>query len=314
MPRNPNGNNNSRNQRRRHQESLNRFKKTVGDILGDTIRKPISAKLGYQDSSGTTQLVIPSDRTDQPNRYYFHEAGGNSFQGEAWLQPGALFEWQIRYNAPIRIQKDPLTGEWQIIGIDSRYAAQFFNEVTEDDGALIPYNKLAPGLLTSTDPESMKARVLSGAYKFGGNDEWKYVETQNTVDWSVSPYSSNVPTAPLTAKWVLVQLNYDTGLLEYKYGTTVPSSMTPIQVYNLDVAGTQGTYLPTADDRYFRCGYIKLVTGMTKISRFGHIWAVQEYLNAGGDGNVLDRIVTTSTGDIVVDSQTGNVVYTMIQT
>lgn len=286
-------------------KDLENFKQALRVIIGDSIRKPISARLGHQDSAGVIYIKVPAERTDQPSKYYFHEAGGTSFQGEAFLQPGALASWQIRYNAPIRVKKDPLSGEWEIIGIDARYAAQFFNETAEDDNLIFGYSNIAPGLLTQTEPTSMKAKVLAGAYRYANT--WRYYETQDTVDWSVSPYSSNIPTTNNKAKFVLVQLSFSDGSLSYKYGSEIPGSLTNKQAYTLNLNAGDDSILPALDEGYFRCGYIKLIRGMTKITSSGNIWAIQDYLtNGAAPGNILDKILVAD-GDVMTSD--GFVMY-----
>ncbi len=271
---------------RKEREQSARFKAALIEAFGDAIRRPTSARLGYEDSQGSRFVQVPTDRTGEPEKYYFHEAGGTSFQGEAFLQPGALQSWQIRYGTPIKIRKDPVNGEWEIIGLDTRYAAQFFKGTAQDDGVFVPYNKLAPGMLTQTNPSSMKAQVLSGAYRIG--NEWKFVETQETIDWSIAPNNSNVPTNNTKARLALVQLNFTTKALSYKYGDEFPSSLTNEQVFSLDEAGVNHPYLPATDDGHFRCGYIRLVSGMQRITRGAHIWNVQDYLTLSSETNLAE--------------------------
>ena len=292
------------------QDEIRRFKDALGNAFGETIKKPFAAKLGFQNADGERFIEVPSNRTDQPNKFYFHEAGGTSYQGEAFMQPGALKDWQIMFGTPIRIKRDPLSKEWEITALDSRYAQQFFDGVTQDDTAVYGYNKLAPGLLTTTIPISMQAKVLFGAYRLG--DVFKYVPTITTIDWSVSPYNTNIPTSPLQARLVLVQVNYDDGILEYKYGDTFPSPLSFSQIITLDA--NTGTYIPQADAGKFRAGFIRLNYGIIEIKR-DNIIPLQEYLaiqspNAGQ--NALDTIITWG-GDVVVDSISGSVVYTRIE-
>lgn len=291
---------------KKDREQLERFKKQWMQIIGDSFRNPVSARLGYQDDTGATLLRVPSDRTDQPSKYYFHEAGGTSFQGEAFLQPGALAATQIRFGAPIRLQKDPLSSEWEIIGIDSRYAAQFFAGVSENTNIIYPYPNLAPGLLTQTDPPSMAAKVLAGSYR-SGND-WKYVNTQQTVDWSVAPYDAYVPTTNTMARYVLVQVKFLDGSLVYTYGDEIPISLSNLQAYTLNESRGDDSIFPPPLTDHTMSGFVRLVRGMTRITSADHIWALQEYLggSGGGDTSVLDRIVCSG-GEVVVSG--GNVVY-----
>jgi len=287
-------------------DDLNRFKRSLDDVLGDAIRKPFSARLGYMDENGQVHVQVPTDRSDLPNRYYFHEAGGTGYQGEANMQPGALASWQIRYNTPIRVRKDALSGEWEIIQLDSRFAQQFFDGVTQEDEVIYYYEKLAPGLLTATFPPSMKAKVIQGAYRL--NDVFKYINTMQTVDWGIAPHNAQVPIANLRSRYVLVQVNFETEQLEYKYGEIFPSQLSFSQVLTLD--SQTGDYVPHADNGCFRTGYVQLTHGMSEITR-RNVIPLQEYLALGGgngDGSNLDNIVTAN-GEVVVDPLTGNVVY-----
>lgn len=297
-----------RQDRRKDQQQLQKFREAMTQTLGDAIRKPVSALLGYQDDQGQILVQVPDNRSDQPNRYYFHEAGGTSFQGEAWLQPGALASWQIRYNMPIRIRRDPLSGEWEIIGVDSRYASQFLDGVTEEDEKLYFYEQLAPGLLTATTPRSMAAKVLPAAYRLG--DNFKYFKTQTTIDWSVPPNDLEVPSLNVRARYVLVQVDFINETLTYKYGDEFPAGYSFRQVLNLD-NGTNA-YIPEPDPDNFMAGFVVLTGGMTQIER-NSIVPLQQYLSMtsiDSTAGVLDNIVTAD-GDVVVDPVSGNVVYAL---
>jgi hypothetical protein len=287
-------------------DEIKNFSDALKNVIGDNIRKPITARLGFKDTNGSIYIKVPPERTDQPNKYYFHEAGGNSFQGIAFLQPGALKDWQIRYGTPIRVRKDPISKEWEIFALDMRYAEQFFDNVTQDDLIVYDYSKLSPGLLTTTEPNSMKAKVLAGAYRLG--EELVYIETKNTVDWSESPYINEIPSNPQKAKYVLVQINFNTKLIEYKYGNEFPSQLSFTQVDALD-DNTQ-TYIPKPDSGKFRAGYIKLNYGINVIKRT-NIIPLQEYLSIQSPDagqSALDTVITWD-GNVVVDGVTGNLIY-----
>lgn len=296
----------NREEKRKDEEQLQKFRDALTQTLGDAIRKPMSARLGYQDENGEIFVQVPDTRSDQPNRYYFHEAGGTPFQGEAWLQPGAMSAWQIRYNMPVRIRRDPLTGEWEIIGIDSRFAQQWLDGVTEEDETIYFYEKLAPGLLTATTPNTMTAKVLPAAYRLG--DDFKYLGPFTTVDWGVAPDDANVPTNVTRSRYALVQVDFANETLSYKYGDLFPKGYSFRQVVALD-AGT-GDYLPDPDPDHFMSGYVELSGGLTVIQR-RNIVPLQQYLtlvSVADNAAFLDSIVTAD-GDVVVDPDTGNIVY-----
>ncbi len=297
-------------EQRQFEEQNRRWADGLRQTIGDSWRKPIAARLGYQAEDGVTYVPVESERTDEAFKYYFSEAGGTSFQGEAFLLSGALEKWQIVYGAPILIRRNVLNSEWEITGIDSRWAAQFFDGVDQDDGVIITYPKVGMGLLTQASPPSMKALVLSGAYRYG--QVTRIYETQSTVDWGVAPYNSYVPAINLKQRYVLVQIDFATGLLGYKYGSEIASAVTPMQAYQANIALGDDSILPAVDSGYFRSGYVRLTKGMTRITK-ANLWPLQDYLILGGSGpnevaNVLDKIVTSG-GEVVVDSLTGNVVY-----
>lgn len=276
------------------------FKSRMKDILGDTMRKPISARLGYIDDEGQEYLDVPTTIADQPSQYYFSNAGGQAFVGQAYLQDGAIAEWQLRVGAPIRVKKDVINDTWEIIGLDVIYSAEYFDGVDQESVTLIPLRRFAPGLLTSTIPYSMRAIVIGGAYDVG--DEFRYVNTLETVDWSTSPYSANVPDVGL-AVFVLVQIDVNNGVLEYKYGSEMPASTTFEQAYNFQISNSLTGILPEKDVGRFRCGYVKLAGGMTAIDRRKNIWSIQQVLGSSSTGDDLadtlfPRIVTD--GDNVV--------------
>lgn len=294
-------------------ERTRRFKDAMRRTIGYSIQKEQPKRLGFQDSEGSTLLLVPAGRRDQPDQYYFHEAGGTGYQGQAFLQPGALEDWQIRYGTPILIKRNAVSGEWEITGLDTRYAAQFFNDVDVDSRLIVTYENIAPGLLTSTDPNSMQARVLSGSYRSGAQK--KFFETQLTVNWGEAPANSNLPQTSSTSRYTLVQLDFETGGLSYKYGNNFPSTLSRGQIFNINQEEGNNLYFPQPDTDFFACGYIRLSTKQIQISR-QDIWPLQDYLSLGGAGSpnvatdVLNRIITKkSDGHVLTSKITGNVIY-----
>lgn len=294
---------------REFDDQNNRFEGALRKSIGNVWKKPVPAKLGYQDEAGQTHVQVEEDRTDQPSKYYFSEAGGQSKQGEAFLAANALEKWQIKFGAPILVRKHILTNEWEITGVDSKWAAQFFEGSDEDDGVTISYPKLSPGLLTQTNPPSMRCLVLEGSY--GTGLIRRIHETQSTVDWSQTPYNAFVPTINLRQRYVLIQINILTGELGYKYGTELVSSVTPMQAYKLNLAIGDDSILPALDEGFMRSGFVRLVKGMSRITK-ANIWPLQDYLIMGNTTadikSSLDDIVTSCDYGIVVDNS-GNVIY-----
>ncbi len=296
---------------REFEEQNNRFDGALRHVVGNVWKKPVPARLGYQDETGEIHVEVETERTDQPFKYYFSEAGGQSKQGEAFLAANALEKWQIKFGAPILVRKHVLTDEWEITGVDSKWAAQFFEGSEQDDGVIISYPKLSPGLLTQTNPPSMRCLILEGSYGIGAVR--RIYETQSTVDWSQTPYNANIPVINLRQKYVLIQIDFLTGVLDYKYGAEINSSITPIQAYKQNLALGDDSILPALDTGYFRCGYVRLIKGMTRITK-ANIWPLQDYLVIGSgltDAYIAIDSIVTSEGEVVVDSITGNVVYYM---
>lgn len=278
------------------EKQLRQFETDMSSALGDAIRKPVPAKLGYIDSNGNTLIKVPAEIRDEPNLYYFSQAGGQSFVGQAFLQEGAMEKWQIRYGAPIRVRKDPISGVWEIIGLDARYAAQFFAGIVPEEILIVNLDQMSPGLLAPDSPVSMRARVLKAPYDNG--NEWKFINTQQTQDFTGN---INIPTNPATAKYALVQLDFDTETLSYKYGDEIVANLTFEQVYSIQKTNGNDQYLPDKDAGMFRVGYIKLVSGMTSITR-NNIWTLQSYISTGG-GSAVENIVIDDDGVVVDDNE-----------
>ncbi len=276
------------------------FRNELRQTLGDTIRKPVNAILGYVDANNQSRVKVPAENADQPNLYYFTQVGGQSFVGQAYMREGLIPKQQIRYGTPIRVKKDVLNGAWEIIGLDVVYAAEFLDGIDEEDVSIIPLRRFEPGLLTPTVPTSMKAQVLAGYYDVG--DDMVYIPTLTTVDWGSSPHNANMPPTG-KAKFVLVEVDPSDSKLYYKYGINIPVGLTFEQAYFQQYEAGITTILPPKTKGRFRSGYIKLVNGMAKITRNANILAAQQILgsSSGGDvtESVLSRIVTDGV-DVVV--------------
>lgn len=283
-------------------KQLQQFEEQLVDLFGDVIRKPIFAKLGYQDENGTKFIKVPEADTDLPRQYYFRESGGQSFVGQAYLQDGALEKWQIKYNAPIRVRKDPLTGDWEIIGIDARYASEFFENPDSNNFEYVDIDQINASLLRETNPVSMKVILSPTAWTY--DVRWKYTGVLTTADFSQSPQSAQIPTDPSKVRYALVQFNFDAVSLSYKYGKLISSSLSHEQAYEIQLSsGIQDIFLPP-DVGYFRCGYIRLNNGMTAITNTKHIWSVQEFVTKTHYTDILTASgeVVTCNGEVVTRS------------
>lgn len=288
------------------EKDLEMFKARLGVAFGNTIRKPLPARLGTVLSSGEKVIRVPNVYTDEPNMFYFHEAGGQSFQGQAQLTT-EIPEDKLVYGVPIRIQKDILTGTWEITGLDTRLASQYFKDVPRQNIAFYGYENLAIGLLTETTPQSSRALVTGASYNIG--DEWKYISAQETIDWSVSPYSSERP-ASNKQRFVMVAMDFDNEILVYKYGSEIDITVTYNQALITDNSNGNHDILPIPDNiRQFRVGYIRLLSSKATLERFVDIFPLQDYLSKidNSTPNTDWSKLVTANGEVVV-SNDGDVV------
>lgn len=292
-------------------DRLSQFKAGLRSAVGDAIRKPVPARLGYINAAGDVIVKVPDENTDSPDQYFFSEAGGQSLVGQAYLQPGIIAEWQLRYGTPIRIQKDPIADIWNIVGLDIQYAAEYFKNTDPEQIGIVPLRRFEPGLLTSTNPRSMRVRVSAAVYDVGTN--WYYWGALTSINFADQP---EMPTSGF-GRFVLVQVLYETGELSYKYGDLIPASVTFDTAYQQQVASGNDNLLPMRDDNAFRAGYVKLIGDQDAIDRTRHIWSMQEVLSKGSGATnedkakILSSIVTAKQeGGGVVISSSGNVIYT----
>lgn len=285
----------------------------VVDAFGVSIKDPIPVALGREAADGTYELLVPSADTDEPNAYYFHELDGMPpFQGYASNSGQTpLDEKYILYGMPIYIRPDPLIqNQWVIAGPISAFASQFTAGVDLEPPVPVYQAQIVSGLLTTTDPPSMRARVMGGPYTENG--VFYYIDTQQTVDFSASPTDTSstaidVPTTNGEAIYVLVQMDVASGgTLSYKQGSAVSADAAFETIYAAD-AGT-GTYMPQPDADRWRCGYIKLAYGMTAIQSQANIWAVQEILTHSGSGGTGTTPIDLGDTDLTVADNTQIVV------
>lgn len=282
---------------------LMKFAAGLENVLGINLRKPMLASLGKRLEDGSTLVFVPEDEADEQGMVYFHNFGdetGQTWAAQAFMEIGTLTAKQTRYGMPIRVRIDPITKRWVVIEPDPYYGPKYLAGV-EETRPLVELQDIVPGLLTTTMPTSMKARVLGGPYSSG--DDWKFFQTKQTIDFTTAKNAVAVG----QMQFALVQIEFATGTLGYLYGTTtVPNTLTVEQAY-LDVDQGTGTVFPDPTTGYFRCGYIGLFKSMTKIER-RNIWAVHEILSkGGGSGAGISDIVTicgevlVSNGDVVIN-------------
>lgn len=254
----------------------------VRGAVGRSIEDPTPVYLGYLDASGAALVKIADPAADEIGLVYYTESYSEDLSeahsvGRAYNTGiGALSDDELVFGAPIYIRRDSESGDWHVAGKRPRAAAGFIGtqgKRIEYPGVIVPQT----GLLDSLQPETMQAVVYGAPYTLDGDFKWidtLYVDDQ----------TGNIPGTDGQANYVLVEVDFTNEILTYVVGSTCDASLTHLQAWAID-AGT-GTIFPQADQTKFRAGYIKLVSGMTAITR-SLIWAVQEIItktSAGGGG------------------------------
>jgi hypothetical protein len=125
----------------------------------------------------------------------------------------------------------------------------------------------------------MQVMLLGAIYDV--DDVGYRVPDQLSANFSTSPVdvdtvAIDIPTAPMTAIGVCIQIDPTTNAISYKQGAAFPATLTHKQAFD---AG----YYPQRDTDQRRITWLRLVTGMTAIS-YEHLYNAPELLNGGGGG------------------------------
>lgn len=294
---------------RKFRKRTQQFKKELTTILGNTVRKPKSVRLGTVDSNGSYLVKVPDNIADEPNEYYFHEVGATSFRGKATLKIENVPHNYLRYGAPIRIQRDILTNRWEIIGLDTTLFNKYFENVALEEVSLFSYENIAIGLVRATTPASLQVVITSGSYATGTT--WKYIETLFSVDWGQAPDNANVPSTSGRQRFVLLSIDPELETIVYNYGNEHDIGLSALGALQIDKGNGNHDLMPIpADTNYFRSGYVRLYNGMTQIISTD-ILPLQDFLGGGGGAlqTEIDNIVVAD-GEVVTAG--GNVVIVIV--
>lgn len=269
--------------------------------FGESITDPVPVRLGSEDEDGNQLLRVPDTDTDSPNMFYFSELPNmQEFRGWAVnAGPAAIQEQFLRFGTPVYIKRDVNTRLWLLHGLVPDLGSEFNMGVDTNIPSPVRLSQILNGLLDETDPPSMTARVYAGAYTVG--DTFYYWETQGT-----SSMTSHVPATNGKARYRLAQLAPTTGVLSYINGAEFDAILTHQQVWALD--GGAGTYLPQVTAGNFRCGYAKLISGMTAIRRVANLWQVHELLTKGSSTGALNGARVERSSDFNVNDNSDTVI------
>lgn len=267
------------------------------DALGRSVEDPIAAFLGYLDENGAQQIDILNPAPDQVGKLYYTIAYSEDLTeaigvGTAYNTGlGAIADDQKIFGAPIYLKHDPQSDDWYIAGTRARANAQFVGSQPPRDplpGAIVPKT----GLLDETNPQSMRAIVYGSSYTL--NSALKWINTLYTPD-----FTANIPATDGKALYVLVQVDFANEVLDCTHlGAEFDAALLPSQVWASDEGS--GVYLPQPDANKFCAGFIRLVSGMTVITR-SLIWALQEIFTK-------TNLSSLNYSNILVDEFSGEVV------
>lgn len=270
-----------------------KFVENTSDSLGVAVRKPLPVTLGYTEN-GVKKLKVGTG--ENAAAYYFSGAPGTEFTPGVALNSGSnpLEERFLIFGAKVYVRQDELNPNiYYLAGLQPTPTnAQAIDEALPPPKANY-LHEFIPGLLDQTDPPSMKVRVMGAPYTMAGT--FRNIETQRSID-----FTSQLPATPGKAIYARVAVVFDTGTLDYAYGSEIDALLTHSQAFQQD--GGTGTILSETPQSMFRAGFVRLVSGMTSIRRVSHIFPAQEVLARTDYRDILnaaDEVVTVD----------GNVVY-----
>jgi len=263
---------------RRHADKIIR---AVGTNLAAT--RP--ARLG-----NPTDNSVEVEGADRDGLVWVHGLGANPQGAEPALND-AIAPKNLIYGAPVRVKQD--VNGLIIVSRDMEFWDRFFAGVSHHDQNPVYISQIMYGTLQPDTPtKSMKALVIGAVYTQA--DTSYYVADQLTGDFSsgvldTESNSITVPTTNTRAIGILVQLDVTTGTLSYKQGSEFDANLSHATAF------TAGLY-PDRDAERFRCGYIRLVKGMTAIG-FEHLWVAPELYTAGGGSSGGATTITATAGE-----------------
>lgn len=242
--------------------------------IGTALMRPIRARIGnpVDDAIWVTDGNLP-----QYKEVYVHIVSEGDPLSYATALLGGLRREDVYLNRPVLIVKTE-SGFYKVIGFDDVEDAIFSEGIeTLDTGKPVYLRQLVEIATLHPITGSLRFRVSPAKFPdtyFGGldSDDFATETVQDTLAANIE-----LPDTNGLAKGVLVQLDIDNEVLEYKQSSTFDSVLTLPQAYKAGL-------LPEKDTDRRLLGYLKLVYGQTLFS-YETIWQTPELLGGAG-GNV----------------------------
>lgn len=246
-------------------KTLEQFAEVHHEITGDRLRVPYRARLGNPTlPSGADRINVPLSETDQAGMVYLHDDNGQ-YAGMA-LNDGFLDLKRVIYGDYVEVQPGKPD---RIVRYGGSAQAEWRYGVEIQAAEPVDISRLDWGLLQPTNPPSMKAMISKAVY---ANDA--LVLDMETDDWTAF-----IPSDPNMAVAIRVDLDpAGGGAFDYVIGTEYLHIDFPTH----ELALAAGHYPPADDPTLNRCGWIRLINGMTAILRETNIFVAPELLNKGG--------------------------------
>jgi hypothetical protein len=251
------------------------FRESLQRAFGTRLAEDLPARVG-----NPVDHAILVDNTDRDGLVYIHGLGSDP--QSAYTAINNLGKDALTYDAPVLVRR--VVNGYIITSKDLEMWDKFWAGTVMHDQQPVLLSQLMYGTAQPTNPASMQVQVLGALYDvedtaYRGSDQLSADFSTSPVD--VDTVAIDVPTTPLTAIGVCIQIDPTTDTLSYKQGAAFPATLTHKQAFD---AG----YYPQRDTDRRRITWLRLVTGMTAIS-YEHLYNAPELLNGGG-GSSTDGV------------------------
>jgi hypothetical protein len=258
------------------------FRESLQRAFGTRLAEDLPARVG-----NPVDHAILVDNTDRDGLVYIHGLGSDP--QSAYTAINNLGKDALTYDAPVLVRR--VVNGYIITSKDLEMWDKFWAGTVLHDQQPVLLSQIMYGTAQPTNPASMQVMLLGAIYDV--DDVGYRVPDQLSANFSTSPVdvdtvAIDIPTAPLTAIGVCIQIDPTTNTISYKQGAAFPATLTHKQAFD---AG----YYPQRDTDQRRMTWLRLVTGMTAIS-YEHLYNAPELLTGGG-GGVTDHGELTGLAD-----------------